>query len=355
MTHFQKIIETTIILSNPIDSCINLRKYVEISLNNKYVNKCFSGGLIFGFTKILDISEVEIINSNDSGNGQVNVRFIADMYRANKWDIITNIKVVNSLKNIIGVNDNNSIIISVLESKQNESIKVGQKICVRVNVAIHTPFTKQISAGCSLLVCDTSFIEYSVDELLTMKIVNDIRPMYEKILVLLNRRNELDMNRILFFESLLYSYKLYDSDNKKMNIENKNLKYKWVGPSYSRIQNKTINILDIIEEILNTEKEIKFSGIYARELGIYRSSPLINELPLPIASVDNKKVNDLLSPLVDDNKIIVKESLLTVMTIFLKNILDNLNAINEMIQIYNDEDIKSHSNIWDIMRYTQLV
>jgi len=296
-------------------------------LNNIYVHKCYSGSYIINIIDILQISSCRIVNTNSSGNGIIDVRFLANVFILNSWDILIGVEVEKNQSLLVGKYKKPNLIMDVTfkpTNIQSNSLLIGQFAPVRVVKAIHKPTESKIAVAAVLLTCDRKTISYRVRGEILKSALPEIQFIFDNIIKELDLRHKIKKESITFFESLIYSYKTMDSKTEKIQF---NKEY-WEGPKNSIPNNfKSINIIDTLS--------MDVTGFWSRPLGICRSSPLI--------SVTQEKPTEYI--LTAPHIMIID---------FAKNILNFLIAIREFNEMYTPELIISHENIWNMMRHAQL-
>lgn len=347
----KKVISGTINVSNPINFCTDMVRNIKNSIETKYMGHCFKGAYILRIVSVIDHGKCHILRTNGSGHGYIDVRFIADVYIFSLWNILTGVNVVRSDQMLVGTfNRENSesqehamAVVSVLASKSNESISVGQTIAVRVVYVIHPPMQTHASVATTILTCDQTAPAFRLRGVLDQSAKNELIPIMTAIKAELVTRAELIKVRkadLWFFELLLYSYKApADTEQTIDNVD----ATAWQGPRGLQILDvgaTEINILDIVKRAINGES-VSVNGIWSRSLTIYRSSPLV-----AVVKGEGALVPAGWKPIDGTPHAVFAE--------FLKNILDFLVATRELVKIYNTQElIDNHFNIWSIMRAAQ--
>lgn len=320
----EKVFEVTININNPINFCTNKLHHTLTELNNIYVNKCYMGSYIIDIISILQISSCKIVNTNSSANGIIDVKFLANVFILNSWDILIGVEVDKTQSLIVGKYKKPNLIIDVTFKPTNiqaNSLMVGQLTPVRIIKAIHKPKESRIAIAAVLLTCDRKAITYRVKGEISKTAIPEIMLLFNNIKEELNLRSTIKIESIMFFESLVYSYRKMSNDTERIEFDD----VYWEGP-------KT-NITDRIN-IFNT-LNIDLTGFWSRPLGICRSSPLI--------TVSQEKPVEYV--LTAPHLMIIELA---------KNMLTFLVAIREFNEIYTPDLIVSHENIWNMMRHAQL-
>src|SRR3990167_6212074 len=99
---FEKVLDVTINVRNPINFCADKLRHTMIELQNNYVGKCFKGVHVEKIIKILNISACHIEATNVSGEGYVDVQFLAEVIIFSRGDILVGVEVVNHAQMIVG-------------------------------------------------------------------------------------------------------------------------------------------------------------------------------------------------------------------------------------------------------------
>lgn len=371
----------TFVIRNPMDPNYSKdkKKYIMNILNSKFVNHCHGGCLIIKIKKIDEISMCEIINSNLSGSGQVNVKFTAYVKSFYNGELICYVQILKTSPFIIG---NYRDIIKIPQEEEEfevqatvslqygvnmgtiplektiSSIRESQFVPMRIIQCLHKCLESRVGIVGELIMCDQRYNKYIVTSPITEL------GMYNIYLILYEIREELTLrsnilenldenikNNILYFESLFYSYKY----NTKISIDNINQiesKYYpiWWGLHPMTIGEKdngeTINLLDYF-----SKESPNVIGMWSRPLHLFKSSPMAVFEPMPDTSA-------MAMPGTSDQKYdILEEGKSDVVFItFFKNMLDSLKIIRKMSELYNtDALLKSHQNLWDGMKSVQFI
>ncbi len=323
----EKIFEVTLNINNPINFCTNKKHHILTELNNIYVNKCYMGSYIIDIIDILQSSSCKIVNTNSSGNGLIDVKFIAHVFILSAWDILVGVEIEKNQSLIVGKYKNLNLTIDVAfkpTNLQSNSLLIGQLVPVRVIKSIHKPKENKISVAAILLTCDKKIVNYRVKGEIIKSAIPEIQMLFNNIFEELSLRSQISMEKNLLFESLLFSYKNMPKENEKIKCGNEF----WEGPKYMTTTKTVVNIFDTLT--------MDLTGFWSRPLDICRSSPLL--------TVSQEKPNEYV--LTAPHLMIIE---------FAKNILTFLTAIRDFGEIYNTPDkIKNHENIWNIMRQSQL-
>jgi hypothetical protein len=336
-----KVFVTTLNIVNPVNFCSNKQHHTLIELQNEYEGKCFLGVFIIHIDEILSTSYCMVQRTNNSGEGFLHVRFRAKVSLLENNDILLGIKITQHDRVLIGeVAGSEPADINVLISREVESVRVDQIIPGRVVRSIYTPFQIKPAIAVNFLTCDKEAPRYRVIGNLTpeatmplvalaQQILNQMQIRAEKI------KTEMGRTAIWFFESLLYSFKRDSHSDATISTnapEFENV-VDWEGPAQKKELNDQVNLLEILSAA--TKKSQSMDGVWIRPLEIYRSSPLVCRM----------KLEENLPTLLPQHLI----------ALYLKSMFNFLQAINNLPEIYNtNELLNSHSNLWIAMRMAQI-
>lgn len=322
----EKVFEVTLNVNNPINFCTNKKQHIIIELNNIYVNKCFMGSYIIDIIDVLQSSSCRIVNTNSSSNGIVDVKFLATVYILNSWDILIGVEVEKNQSLIVGKYKKPNLTIDVTFKPTNiqaNSLTVGQLTPVRVVKAIHKPKENKIAVAAVLLTCDRKAITYRVKGEISKSSIPEIQLLFNSISEELKLRVNIKKEPMMFFESLVYSYRTMANTTEKIPFGDTF----WEGPKNNTNNLSIINLFDTLN--------MDLTGFWSKPLGICRSSPLLT------VSQDKPAEYILTAP----HLMIIE---------FAKNMLTFLTAIREFNDVYTLDRIASHENIWNMMRHVQL-
>lgn len=320
---FEKIFEVTIIVNNSINFCINKKANTLIELESLYLHKCYMGVYIVKILDILQTSACKVISSNSSANCSIDVRFNAEVYMLNSWDILIGVCIEKDQSLIIGRYKKNNIEIAItFIPTQSNDLHTKQLVPVRIVKAAHQPKSDSIIAAGILLTCDTKIIVYKVRGFISENVKRDIKHIFNIIKKELALRMVLIREKkrsVLFFESLLYSYKNHFTDFNRIIID-ENLDYQGF------IDEEYVNLFSLLDKDL--------TGLWCRPLNLSKSAPCI------------KNLNSSNDPMIYSPDLMILD--------IAKNVLNYLVAIREFTEVYNtDELINTHSNIWNTMKIAQ--
>jgi uncharacterized membrane protein YgcG len=99
----KKVYLVTIRVDSPISFCADKRRHVLAYLAENYVGRCFLGAFIVRVLEDhLDVSHCRILQTNNTGAGEVDVRFVAEVVTAQRGDILTGVHVFQTNHLIYG-------------------------------------------------------------------------------------------------------------------------------------------------------------------------------------------------------------------------------------------------------------
>lgn len=361
MSELKKYI-VSIFIADPLNPnlSINTEGYILNILNEEYVGKCYNGAFILKIENITEISDCEIIMTNLLGTGNINVKFIAAVKQFYSGDFLFNVHIQKTQPSILGryteSTKDGEIMAYIMipygiqfepsPLKQSiMSIREYQRIPMRIIDVYHKCKNSIPAIGATLLVCEKKYNKYIVSSGMLKKTI--FSTMLEKI------KNEMELRinlspdvkkNILFFESLLYSYKM---DKMEDNIIESNHFPEWEGlqsiEHSIESNDKIINLLDFVSDGNFDDENI--IGIWSRPLYIYKSSPIAIFKKISIEQANELKQEAL------------EEGCSEVVFIrYLKDILSHLTIIRQMAEYYIDNaTIMVNKNIWDAMKDVQLL
>lgn len=321
----EKVFEVTLNITNPINFCTNKKQHILTELNNIYVNKCYMGSYIIDIIDVLQSSSCRIVNTNSTGNGIIDVKFLANVFILNSWDILIGVEVEKNQSLIVGKYKKPNLTIDVTfkpTNIQSNSLTVGQLVPVRVVKAIHKPKESKIAVAAVLLTCDRKAVAFRVKGEIAKSAIPEIQMLFDNITEELEHRKSIKKETIMFFESLVYSFRNMSKTMEKVPFG----KVDWEGPKHNVNGTTIVNLFDTLT--------MDLTGFWTRPLGICRSSPLLT-------MSQEKPVEYILTA---PHLMIIE---------FAKNILTFLIAIREFSEVYTPDRITSHENIWNMMRYSQ--
>lgn len=340
----EKIFVDTLDIQDPENYSADPERYIYTYIRQRFEGVCKNGAYIIKIIDVLRRSKCRMKETDLSAEGYVDVEFKAEVSIFAQWDIITGVLIAKRSQIIVGKSDiEGSMMVSLYPSPEAETVRENQTISIRVLKTQYNPDQSQATAIGPLLTCDKAAPVYNIKGYLTIDDAKALLPMVQRIKSLLTERLEIQKHResdIIFFEYLLYSYTLNkELEKSRTKIESKYAD-EWNGPkSYSLPD--TLELLNIIDIIESVEDKIDVTGVWSRDLTIYRSSPLVVKSQRDSIPESWNQYDDATPR--------------TAFALMLKTMYNFLKAINEMVYIYDSvEKIEEHKNIWIVMRKTQL-
>ena len=371
MQRFEKVIDGTVNVANPINFCADMTRHLVTELQNKYVGRCFKGAYTLGVKKILACSPCHIMRTNGTGEGYVDVQFLADVAVFSSGDILTGVEIMSNQPMLVGVYEgaraegpraeaqkpmpgrlvakSPRAAVIIRASEAVAALAVGQKIPVRVLLAQHAPMQAQASVVGSLLVCDQTAPAYRLRDALDQSARAELAPMLAAVELELEARAAMVKARkadLWFFERLLYPFREAGPAPKDAAQDEAVPAWEggpvWSGPRPLQALEtgaETASVLDIVRRVVGGER-VPVAGVWSRSLALYRSSPLVAVVREGAA--------------VPGAWTVVDGAPRAVFAEFLKNILDFLVATRELALVYNSRKlIEDHTSLWRVMRSAQ--
>ncbi|MFA6165762.1 MAG: hypothetical protein WC700_04040 [Gemmatimonadaceae bacterium] len=343
-----KVFDTTIVVRNPVNFCADKKRHLMTELQRIYGGRCFKGAFIVNVVEILKSSSCRLETTNTSGNGTVDVQFLAAVVVFSRWDILVGVEIRNHQSMVIGEYGSAAsgrAVVSILASRAAETLAIKQRVPVRVIEAHHQPMQESAAIIATLLTCDQAAPVYSLRGGLDASDRLELGPVLAAIDAELDARTELvAANRasVWFFEELLCAYQRKPGGGAAAlaRIPSGGGAAEWVGPAAVEADEagtEARNALELVRRALAGEA-VPVAGVWSRSLALYRSSPLVT-----FAETQPKGW-----PMAVDStpRIVFAE--------FLKNILDFLVAIRELLAVYDTpEKVEAHRNVWAVMRGAQ--
>ncbi|GFR88929.1 BA71V-D339L (G9L) [Elysia marginata] len=339
----EKFYAETVDIADPENYAASPERYLMTWLRRRFEGRCRKGAYILRIVEISRRSLCRIKETDLSGEGYVDVEFLATVSLLAQWDILTGVVVANRAQLIVGKSEVEGVTIAtVLESPEAETVREGQIISIRVAKAQYTADQAQATAVGPLLTCDKSAPVYRVDGELTLENARTLAPLVARVKTLLTARAALAKTRresFAFFEGLLYSYPA-PSEAKEAQTITTMAAEAWEGPPGHPLPAGIVaaNLLEVVDTA--AAGGVNVAGLWSRDLSIYRSSPLA-------AKVSGEVPGWWSSP--------VDATPITAFASMLKSVYEFLKAVNEMVGIYAPPGVlESHKNIWVVMRNAQL-
>jgi len=357
---YRKIFLTTIESTNPTTFCLDMMGNALAHLKNKFENKCYKGCFVVQIIEITKISECGITRNNNSCNGIINVEFMAKVAVIGRWDIINGVEIIRKDQLIIGryKRDGVSSAVSLMPTTGTDLIRVGQFVSIRVIQCSYPLFQPGCTMKGMMLTCDRDSIVYVLNGKLTPSIVQEMEGIIDLVYKELEARASMNYDDIAFFENLLYSYTI--SDMTKQDIETAN-RPTWSGPhDVQRVVSgganlAQTNLFEIIDQVAKTKKSIDVTGLWSRDVSLFKSSPVALKMTIDPKTIDISKLITA-ETLVGENipnswKNVSSETILIAFTSMIRSTYDYLVAVRELVELYPDADTRASSaNIWMFMK-----
>lgn len=342
-----KDFDTTVSIASPINFAADKERHLLIQLQKEYGGRCWKGAYIKKILSIVSAGSIGIERTNTSGRGVVDVRFRAEVMIFSAWDILVGVVRVPTYKEILicdyaskGV----KAVITLTVSKETEAIGLGQKFPARVIIADHAPMRENVNLIATLLTCDKKASTYQVSGSLEPSVKDEFEPLVESIEEELVKRQGLDKEQIWFHERLLYAYQQQETKGGSL-IEAWKGGLEWEGPETVLVPElsegtETVSVIQLARRVIKGET-VDVTGVWSRSLDLYRSSPHVRKTTRP----------DSMPAGWEDPADVPPRA---AFAMFLKNILDFLVCIREMVELYNNREIiDSSANLWAVMRAAQ--
>jgi hypothetical protein len=360
--YLEKLFDATIDVRNPINFCADKERHLLAELRSTFQGHCYKGSYIIQIKEIRHMSACRIVSTNASGEGCVDVQFLAEVAVFSKWDILVGVRIVNHQQMVTGLYEAPAAgdgapeasgkgaraAVTLVATRAVETLGVGQLVPVRVIAAQHQPLQPQAAIVGTLLTCDNRAPVYRLRGKLDQAARIELMPMLAAIDAELRARETFIATRkpdLWFFEQLLYGYRTAAASGRR-DIADQTIPTgsaddpQWTGPGGLLMVEdgaEPQNVLEIVRRAVEGESA-PLSGCWSRSLALYRSSPLAARAEEPPTGWQ---------PAIDGAP-------RAVFAEFLKNILDFLTAVREMAELYNTRElIDQHRNVWIALRAEQ--
>lgn len=305
-----KQISTGLDIYNPMEIFIDPEVGLMNILRHNLTGKCFRECYVLDVNKIINRSKCKIVQRGPDCHGTINILFEVRAIQYSKWENITGCKVVHKDKNdkiIICVSEHATICLQ--SNKSLESIRVGQFIIIKVAQVQYHPGSAKISVNAYPympkrttevfeLKGELNEKEKASIEIILSRISEQEKDLKESL------KNEDVKERLSFFKKVLYVSSPPKEGTKENLIE---------------LANKGV-----------------FNGFYGRHAKMALWEP------------DVYKYSQM--PQADD-MILRNYSLYDGLNSLLKDYLDNILLLKEMLQIYDTpEKVQEHRNLWAIIQ-----
>lgn len=332
---------------NPVNFCADKEKHVLTHLQRTYEGKCYGGAYIVEITKVDKISACRVVKNNLSASGNVDVAFTAAVVVYGQWDILVGVEIAERDHMVVGFLRDAPVetVVALLPTDMVQTISIGQVVAIRVKTVLYPPFQSQMTVAGVVLTCDQRTPVYRLQTAIEPSAAQALLPLVERVENELDRRAELMSDHresLWFFESLLYSYALPDSDDREPRVVETEHASAWVGPGGAELPPLAteINLLEFVKNAAQASGSTNARGLWCRDFAIRRSAPLVARAP------EEKAPEGWDRPLVERPAI--------ALAAFLNNVYNFLAAVRGMVEGYSTpEEVARHENVWAAMRRVQ--
>lgn len=355
--------DSTVHVKNVISLCTSKAQNVTILLRNAYEGKNYKGAHVVRITGLNRVSSCRITASNNSAEGDIDVNFQADVAVVAAWDIVPGVVVARNDQVIVGATEVErgatdlsaaAVAVSITPSPDTQSLRVGQRVAVRVLKAEHSYMQRMVAVLGTMLTCVQKAPTFRLRGALTAEAAAGLLPMVEAVGRELDARRRLAEERqsdISFFEMLLYSYssppKVARDAMADTAVAVDGLAA-WAGPpTYVPVAAPAaeVNLLDLVRKAAAGEAT-RVDGLWARPLGLYRSSPLAAWSRAAGAKSAAPRPDGWEAPTDEDTAVAFQT--------FLSEMLNFLYAIRSTVAAFSSRPmIEDHMNVWAAMRKAQ--
>jgi hypothetical protein len=352
----ERTFETTVNVPNPIAFCTDVGANLLAALRGRYEGRCFGGAYVLAVKAVTARSRCALATTNASAEGSIDVEFRADVAVVETWDILVGVVITRNETVVLGAYGMEDApesggagarrprVVVQFAPRAGEGaasdlalLSQGQRVCVRVVVAIHTAL-REVSAVVQLLTCERRAAVYRVPEgdRLDAAGLAEVAGLATRIRAELGCRAALAADpaarkRLWYFEALLCSVRLgAKAPDSTVAVAGAP---PWEGPGALDAGGEGA-IVNVVDTAGSAEP---LGGLWYRPLSFCRSAPVAVRAPGTIAGA------------------VVEASARTVMREFLKNILDFITATREMAQLYTEDDIEAgYASLWAAARRAQV-
>jgi hypothetical protein len=269
-------------------------------VKNEYRGKCFKGVFIKEIIGILDFSDSTLTTTEDQQiSCYMSVKFNAKVVEYKIGDIFPGVTVCqNDRRMIFGTHEDVTIVVRDITHNGKSvfnSIRIGQKIPCCVVAHDYPPKSEFFTICVVPLGVERDEFVYELSSNLTSNDIKRLKPLVDSI----NTSIESQKNNTRFdtFRSLFGDNTRKRTQNILEFMKQKDIKGKIIGKVHD-VSNASLDIM-----------------------------------------VEDKYPN-----------MVIRETAIMAFTNILGTINDTLHTVNEMNDIYSDEDIRSHKNIWEMIK-----
>jgi hypothetical protein len=348
----EKVYEDTVNIVNVIHHCTAPEKYLLDELHSKFVGRCHEGAVITRILRVIGRSACRIVGTNCSGEGFVDVRFLAAVRQFCRGDIITGVVIRITTPVLAGHYDfpGAQAFVVLVPSRGAEVLAEGLRVPVRIAKAEHAPRSQAVMTAV-LLTCDTAAPVFRVRGVLDPASAAEMMPMVTRIEHELVARDTLLKNRagfpasLAFFEALLYAYRRPKGASRPALAQAPVVAWaggpEWQGPEplAAPPAGYTLRSVPELVRAAAAGTAAPVAGLWARPLCVYRSSPLV-----AFAERGGADAED--APIDEPPRVVFAQ--------YLKDMLDSLIATRELATDHaSPETDEKYAGLWGAMRAAQ--
>ena len=276
---------------DPDDYCADPRRAALRHLRRSYAGRCFQGAFILEVLELVRLGPCLLRETCLSGAGYVHAEFRARVSVRDEWDILTDVRISLTTPLIVGRSTAEGAPTSVmlLSGPATNPLSKGLTVAVRLVAQHYPPLQEEVTAAGTLLCCDSQAPAFLCSGELTQEDGAALEAMAERAARLLESRAELartDAQGLLFFEGLLYAYagaaetaELVPgpaADGAREPL--------WAGPPGVPLPApaQAVDLLALVRRALEARPGTPgpdVTGLWCRDLALYRSSPLTAGAP----------------------------------------------------------------------------
>jgi hypothetical protein len=329
----ERVFAVGVNISDPINYAANPKKELEAHLTQKYVGTCYQGVWISRLVAIERYSSCEIMTTNLTAEGTVNVTFKVEVSSMGRGDIVTGVHLMRRPDAVIGLSktEGNAAVVlnrsAVLDVVRSEDV-----VAVRIDNITYPPQKEGYEVLGSVLVCDATAPTFVVGAgTVGPDDYQLLAPLVRWIRGLLEERAGIPAESVDFFEGLLYSYK-------KTGGGRESLSKGWEGPKLLAPP-AGFTRMDLLDIVGKCEKgPVDMKGMWRRDLGTPRSAPIGSRAAAPAELPEGA----------------VPATAFQVLYPMLRSVYVFLKAVNEMAREFSDPAKReAQGHIWKAMRSAQ--
>ena len=343
----EKRYTATLDVRDPDDYCANPRRAVINYLRQVYAGRCYRGAFILEILDVVRLSPCRLKDTTLNAEDYVDVDFRARVSVRDQWDILSGVRIGRLTPLILGRSSAEGAltVVSLLATPETRLLTLDLTIAVRLVQMQYTPSQEEVVAVGTLLTCDKEAPAFILEGALTRSDADALAPLLQRLRALLRLRTELVRRRrddVLFFEQLLYAYALPASESEEEVLTAAPDVPPWVGPAGLSLPPgaAAVNLLDAAEAAHRAPEGggPDVSGVWCRDLALYRSSPLASRArgpsppswPAPAASPPRAAFAKML-----------------------RACCEFLQVVSDYVEQFTPQTLESHQTIWRVMRGAQ--